>query len=157
MFKSHGFISESDKIDEIYKMLRAQKRRALISGIFSWTIRLAIIGAIWFWYEKIVVQWDISFQEKIQSFIVKQMSSMVGPIVWDVVRNNPDLIPGSSPNNSSSNLQINKDNSQPQSTDTTTQHQSHKNIPKVRPVEDLLKDEALMKTATDIYKKNTGQ
>ncbi len=80
------------------------------------------------------------------------MSSIVGPIVWDVVRNNPDLIPGSSPNATSLVPQT----SQSQGTGTIAQ-QPHKNIPKARPVEDLLKDEALMKAATDIYKKNTGQ
>lgn len=155
MFKKYEFMSESEKIDEIYRMLRAQRRSAIISSVFSWTIRLAIIGAIWFWYQKIVVEWDTSFQEKIQSFIVKQMSSIVWPIVWDVVKNNPNLIPGASPSFENPSTV-----SAPTMSTTSTDAKAvteHKNIPKARPVEDLLKDEELMKAATEMYKKGVGQ
>jgi len=41
--KDEEFLSQEDKIDRIYSILRKQYRMNLISSIFKWIFRLAII------------------------------------------------------------------------------------------------------------------
>lgn len=70
-------------------MLKRQRRAKIVGNIFKWSFRLILIGMIFYGYERVFVQGDEQLQETIKEFATKQLSSIVGPIVGDIVKNNP--------------------------------------------------------------------
>lgn len=131
--------TDSQKIDAIYDMLRRQEGRARFAAITKWVFRLIIIFILGWSYVSIVTNHDSTFERGIQSFITKWLSNIVSPVVNNVIRGNPDLIPQNGSKSSS-----------PDGSPVT-----HQNVPKSRNITELLKDSDLMKTATDIYNQKT--
>ena len=88
MFNDDEFLSQEDKIDKIYSILRKQYRMNLISSIFKWIFRLAIIYILFVGYW-IFIQWkNPQLKAKITSSFSSTIVSIVNPIIGEVLKEN---------------------------------------------------------------------
>lgn len=88
MFNNNEHISQEDKIDRMYTILRKQYRMNLISSIFKWIFRLAIIYIFFVWYW-IFVQWkNPELKAKLTSSFSSTIVSIVNPIIGEVLKEN---------------------------------------------------------------------
>ncbi|EKD66213.1 MAG: hypothetical protein ACD_49C00060G0055 [uncultured bacterium (gcode 4)] len=82
------FLSTQDKIDKMYTILKKQHRMNLISSIFSWIFRLAIIYALFTWYQIFVQNKNPELKAKITSSFSSTIVSIVNPIIGEVLKEN---------------------------------------------------------------------
>jgi len=145
-WKEEEILTQEQKIDEIYKMLKSEQRQQRWALAFRWIIRLLIIGLLIRWYAALVVEKDTNLQKQIQSFIVDQLGNIVSPVVNNVIQQNPQMFGGA--NSPTPVTPVTSSG-----TDVNIQPNTRRNIPKKREINELLKDEELMKAATEIFEK----
>jgi hypothetical protein len=150
--KKDSSLTESEKIDAIYRMLTKQQKREKYRYIFSWITRIVIIISLFQVYIDIITNtsgWWIGWQ--IRSFITEQVGSIAWSIVKDIAKDNPGLMPNALPRDGSPRLNT-IDFTAPTTPPSTPN--THINQPKTRNYNELLKDQNLVNTATDIMNKN---
>lgn len=86
--KDEEFLSQEDKIDRIYSILRKQYRMNLISSIFKWIFRLAIIYFLFVGYWIFVQNKNPELKNKITSSFSSTIVSIVNPIINEVLKEN---------------------------------------------------------------------
>jgi hypothetical protein len=140
VYKNTIPLTDQDKIDAIYEMLRKQESREKMRRIWRWIWIVTTIFFLWQTYILLTAGEDSKFMTNMQSFIGKQMWNLVWPIVDNVLKNNPQLTP-----------------SGPMPSDLWTGAPvTHVNKPQTRNVNELIKDHALLKAAADAYAKRTA-
>lgn len=83
MFFSEEHISESEKIDHIYRMLRAEQR----GWIFKSVIKLLILGFIIYGYFYITNPVNEEIRTKIMSTVEMRLTKIILPMVNNMVQN----------------------------------------------------------------------
>ena len=104
------YLSETDKIDQVYRMLRSQQRSRRI-GL---AIKLIIIGGLVYGYHYITMPEHADIQKKLISGAEARMTDLIVPMVGNIV--------GNMASSMTSNLQIPQINTPGGSVE-------HKNIP----------------------------
>lgn len=83
MIFSEEYLSESDKIDHIYRMLRTERRLRIFKLIF----KLAILGFIVYGYFYITDPAHEEIRAKITSTVQTKLMELILPIVGNMVEN----------------------------------------------------------------------
>jgi|GEM_PF-6295282 len=83
MLFSEEYISESDKIDRIYRMLRAERR----GRIFKTIVKLSILGLIVYGYFYITNPANEEVRAKITSTVETKLMEFILPLVGNMVQN----------------------------------------------------------------------
>lgn len=95
MLFSEEYVSESDKIDRIYRMLRAERR----GRIFKLIIKLALLGLIVYGYFYITDPVHEEVRTKITSTVETKLMEFILPMVGNMVQNLTQnmQVPGQTP------------------------------------------------------------
>lgn len=98
MLFSEEYLSESDKIDRIYRMLRAERR----GRIFKTIIKLSILGLIVYGYFYITDPAHEEVRTKITSTVETKLMEFILPMVGNMVENLTQnmQVPGQTPTSS---------------------------------------------------------
>lgn len=83
MFSSDEYLSESEKIDRIYRMLRAERRARTL----GWIIKLAILGTLVYGYHYLSMPTHADVRAKITESIQAKISEVIFPMVGNMVQN----------------------------------------------------------------------
>ncbi|MDP2103528.1 MAG: hypothetical protein Q8K26_01240 [Candidatus Gracilibacteria bacterium] len=83
MLFSEEYISESDKIDRIYRMLRAERR----GRIFKTIVKLSILGLIVYGYFYITDPAHEDVRTKIMDTVQTKLMELILPLVGNMVQN----------------------------------------------------------------------
>lgn len=82
MFSSDEYLSETDKIDRIYSMLRAERRGRRV----RFFIKLCLIGGVVYGYYYLSLPANAPVREKIMSTAQAKMMEFILPLVGDMVQ-----------------------------------------------------------------------
>lgn len=102
MLFSEEYVSESDKIDRIYRMLRNERR----GRIFKLIIKLAILGLIVYGYFYITDPAHEDVRTEITSTVQAKLMELILPMVGNMVQNMTQnaQIPGQTPTTPPTNI-----------------------------------------------------
>lgn len=82
MFFSDDYLSETEKVDRIYKMLRAERR----GRIFSLVFKLSLIGCVVYGYYYLSLPDHADIRTKITNMAQVKMTEFIMPMVGSMVQ-----------------------------------------------------------------------
>ncbi|MDD5376606.1 MAG: hypothetical protein PHH16_00650 [Candidatus Gracilibacteria bacterium] len=82
MFFSDEYLSETEKIDRIYKMLRAERR----GRIFRLIVKLALLGLIVYGYYYLTLPVHADVRKKITDTVQQKVMELILPMVGSMVQ-----------------------------------------------------------------------
>ena len=85
MFSKNDSLTESEKVDKIFKILKAQERNNRISFVLKWALRLFVIYYLFVLYWVFVNNSNPELKEKIMTPLKTLVTSIAEPIVNELL------------------------------------------------------------------------